>query len=58
MYWHGIKETSEDTITSAVVNPDRSKVVDIGQPLQRSRRISLTIRHVPKVLKMRLGLTK
>ena len=56
VYLHGIKETSVDTITDTTINPDKRKTIYIGQTLERGTRISLTIRHVPKVLKLKLGL--
>jgi len=58
VYLHGIKETSHDTVSHTTINPDKSKATAIGQTLERSTRISLTIRHVPKVLKFKLGLIR
>ena len=58
VYLHGIKEISMDTITETTINPDKSKAIYVGQTLERGTRISLTIRHVPKVLKLKLGLKK
>ena len=58
VYLHGIKETTKDIVTDNTIIPDRTKVVKLGETLQRSTRISLTIRYVPKVLKMKLGLRK
>ena len=50
VYLHGIEETHSDIITDKVVNlPGK----DVHETMERSTRISLTIRHVPKVLKMR-----
>ncbi|XP_071794814.1 alpha-ketoglutarate-dependent dioxygenase alkB homolog 6-like [Asterias amurensis] len=52
-YLHGITETTSDLITDKVVNIDRMDH-SIGDTLDRSCRISLTIRYVPKTLKMNL----
>eukprot|EP00112_Aurelia_sp_Birch-Aquarium-sp1_P011164 Seg2351.8 transcript_id=Seg2351.8/GoldUCD/mRNA.D3Y31 product="alpha-ketoglutarate-dependent dioxygenase alkB 6" protein_id=Seg2351.8/GoldUCD/D3Y31 len=57
-YLHGIKETKTDTITENIVNPDENYCCKIGDVLERKTRISLTIRHVPKVLKVKLGIRK
>lgn len=56
VYLHGIKETAKDIITDTAINPDGNNVVKNGQVFDRGTRISLTIRHVPKVLKIKLGL--
>ncbi|XP_037071168.1 alpha-ketoglutarate-dependent dioxygenase alkB homolog 6-like [Pollicipes pollicipes] len=50
---HGIEPVREDTITPTVYNAAGRPT---GQRLVRSTRVSLTIRHVPKVLKVRLRL--
>ncbi len=52
-YLHGITETTRDFITGIVVNVDR---IDrsIGDTLDRSCRISLTIGYVHKTLKINL----
>lgn len=56
VYLHGIKEVDSDFIDSkTIVNYDRiekSKIVD--NIAKRDTRISLTIRHVPNVLKANL----
>ena len=50
LYWcmHGIDETAVDTLDH-VVNLDRCVGVAPDAVLARSTRVSLTIRHVPKV---------
>ena len=50
---HGIQERTTDTIDEHIVNLDESRY-KIGDTLTRSTRVSLTIRHVPKVLKVKL----
>ncbi|XP_064622185.1 alpha-ketoglutarate-dependent dioxygenase alkB homolog 6-like [Lineus longissimus] len=53
VHLHGIAERTEDILTEKVVNIDQCKM-SLGLTLQRTRRISLTIRHVPKVMKAKL----
>ncbi|XP_025832653.1 alpha-ketoglutarate-dependent dioxygenase alkB homolog 6 [Agrilus planipennis] len=54
-YLHGIREMERDEITGEIVNLDLCKEkYEIGQVLERQTRVSLTIRHVPKVLKIKL----
>lgn len=57
VFLHGIKETNEDLIISKnIVNFDKlSQVYAESETLTRDTRISLTIRHVPKVLKVNLN---
>ncbi|XP_043223344.1 alpha-ketoglutarate-dependent dioxygenase alkB homolog 6-like isoform X2 [Amphibalanus amphitrite] len=50
---HGIAARTEDTVTDAVLNGAEQAA---GSRLQRQTRVSLTIRHVPKVLKAKLRL--
>jgi alkylated DNA repair protein alkB homolog 6 len=50
-YLHSIAEATEDTIDDSFVNVD---VCSIGTVIPRSKRISLTIRHVPKASKMKI----
>ena len=50
---HGIQERSTDTMDSTILNLEQSQV-KAGDVLMRSTRVSLTIRHVPKVLKVKL----
>ncbi|XP_074663235.1 putative RNA/DNA demethylase ALKBH6 [Tubulanus polymorphus] len=52
-YLHGIQEITHDTLTEKVSNLERTKHC-LGETIERSTRISLTIRHVPKVLKTKL----
>ncbi|CAG0889766.1 unnamed protein product, partial [Darwinula stevensoni] len=56
-YLHGIKETISDPVKgeNVIWNLSRTQALE-GECLQRRTRISLTIRHVPKVLKTRLRL--
>lgn len=54
VYLHGIAEHCEDTVTDSVVNLDKCSGVGVGDKLSRDTRVSLTIRHVPKTLKMKL----
>ena len=58
VYLHGIKESTTDTITTSVINPDPRKQLGIGETLQRGTRVSLTIRNVPKVLRLKLCLQR
>ena len=62
-YLHGISEKSEDIITENICNLKQlGNCQALGAVLQRSTRVSLTVRNVPKTLKIRLnfglGLTK
>lgn len=49
-YLHGISQVTEDLVTENIFNLDRCSVKS-GDSLVRNTRISLTIRHVPKVMK-------
>lgn len=53
IYLHGIAQRTSDCIDKTVVNADLTSSV-IGSTLDRTTRVSLTIRHVPKVLKAKL----
>lgn len=55
-YLHGIAEQKEDKITDIVANLNHCLGVKLGDVLQRTTRVSLTIRHVPKVLKSKIFL--
>lgn len=58
-YLHSIEEISSDLITSDIANIDRCAVEfkdKIGKTVERGRRISLTIRNVPKTSKVQLKL--
>lgn len=57
-YLHGIKDTKTDILGDKIVNLDKCENVTLGDSLERSTRISLTIRVVPKVLKTKIFLTK
>ncbi|KAM6934928.1 putative inactive tRNA-specific adenosine deaminase-like protein 3 isoform 2-T2 [Xenentodon cancila] len=52
---HGIKGSAQDTLTDKVVNLSATGAVP-GEALTRGTRVSLTIRHVPKVMKTKLVL--
>ncbi|XP_041352859.1 alpha-ketoglutarate-dependent dioxygenase alkB homolog 6-like isoform X2 [Gigantopelta aegis] len=58
LHLHGIAERTEDHITESVSNLDFCPGVNLGDVLKRGTRISLTIRYVPKVLKVKLMLGK
>ncbi|XP_063168189.1 alpha-ketoglutarate-dependent dioxygenase alkB homolog 6 [Candoia aspera] len=49
-YLHGIRPVTEDTVTQKVANAG-VRGCEFGDTLTRETRVSLTIRHVPKVLK-------
>ena len=57
---HGIAERREDVINKdTVINlPNCDSHLRDGDTLERSTRVSLTIRHVPKTLKVKLRLGK
>ncbi|XP_042880580.1 alpha-ketoglutarate-dependent dioxygenase alkB homolog 6-like [Penaeus japonicus] len=52
-FMHGIEETKEDVVTDRILNLE-SCAAKIGDTIERSTRISLTIRHVPRVIKAKL----
>ncbi|XP_022096666.1 alpha-ketoglutarate-dependent dioxygenase alkB homolog 6-like [Acanthaster planci] len=52
-FLHGIAERTQDIVTDSVANLAPTDQMP-GDRLERSCRISLTIRHVPKTLKMKL----
>ncbi|KAM9324147.1 alpha-ketoglutarate-dependent dioxygenase alkB homolog 6 [Gastrophryne carolinensis] len=56
-YLHGIQPHTQDTLSPRVANLDQC-VAQAGETLPRRTRVSLTIRHVPKVLKTSLFLGK
>ncbi len=58
LYLHGIKETTTDLITKDIVIPEENSKICINDVLERKTRVSLTIRHVPRVLKLKLGLRR
>ena len=52
-FLHGISERSKDTITEKICNLEQlGTKIPLGTVLQRSTRVSLTIRNVPKALKL------
>lgn len=59
-YLHSIAEQTHDTITTQLANlgqcADDELKNQLGGTIERNRRISLTIRHVPKTSKLRLRL--
>ncbi|XP_053184834.1 alpha-ketoglutarate-dependent dioxygenase alkB homolog 6 [Scomber japonicus] len=50
---HGIQGCTQDTLTEKVVNLAATGAL-LGETLTRGTRVSLTIRHVPKVMKTKL----
>ena len=58
LHLHGIAERTDDHITEHVANLNFCPGVNLGHVLKRDTRISLTIRYVPKVLKVKLQLGK
>lgn len=52
---HGIRERDADTLTDAVANLSAAGARP-GETLSRGTRVSLTIRHVPKVIRTKLVL--
>ena len=58
IYLHGIDDRKSDMITDKIVNLSKCDNVNIGDTLERSTRVSLTIRYFPKILKARLILGK
>lgn len=50
---HGIRPTDQDTLTETVVNLAAAGAQP-GETLTRGTRVSLTVRHVPKVMKTKL----
>lgn len=63
---HGIKEVMQDELTDAVSNlgqmngqdSSNGNVLRAGDMMERGRRVSLTIRHVPKVIKSKILLRR
>lgn len=57
-YLHSISEVTEDLITNNIANIERCIGFRnrLGETVKRERRISLTIRHVPKTTRMRIKL--
>ncbi|KAJ3592168.1 hypothetical protein NHX12_007746 [Muraenolepis orangiensis] len=56
---HGIQLCHQDTLTDKVLNlPSAAGAAVVGDTLTRGTRVSLTIRHVPKVIKTKLFLGK
>ncbi|EAA06093.3 AGAP003866-PA [Anopheles gambiae str. PEST] len=53
-YLHSISEREEDTIDARVANLSLVSNAHAGDVLRRDKRISLTIRHVPKTSKMKI----
>ena len=54
---HGIAERSSDLIDDRVINVSHCSSA-IGDTLPRATRVSLTIRYVPKLLKLKLKFGK
>lgn len=53
-YLHSIKEVDSDTVEEFVNLHNCSRGYNVGDILQRQTRLSVTIRNVPKVLKLKL----
>lgn len=56
-YLHGISSVAMDTLTDRVVNLTMAGG-QVGEMLSRGTRVSLTIRHVPKVCRANLLLSR
>lgn len=55
-YLHGIAEKREDVITDKIINLSYCQSgLTLGDTVERTTRISLTIRYVPKTIKMKIG---
>lgn len=50
-YLHGISERTVDKISNSIANIEMCEMAQSAEDLTRTTRVSLTIRHVPKVLK-------
>lgn len=58
-YLHGIGQRAEDIVSDNICNLSHlGTPVSCGDVLKRTTRVSLTIRHVPKVLRVKLKLGK
>ena len=58
-YLHGIDQRTEDAVSEKICNLSHLGTPVIhGKVLKRTTRVSLTIRHVPKTLKVKLKLGK
>uniref|UniRef100_A0A1B6M712 Fe2OG dioxygenase domain-containing protein n=2 Tax=Graphocephala atropunctata TaxID=36148 RepID=A0A1B6M712_9HEMI len=58
-YQHSIEEVLQDVITESIVNLNQTNENNsLSKVLNRSTRISLTIRHVPKTTKLKLKLCR
>jgi len=58
-YLHGIDQRAEDIVSDKICNLSHlGTPVSCGDVLKRTTRVSLTIRHVPKVLRVKLKLGK
>ncbi|XP_078671529.1 putative RNA/DNA demethylase ALKBH6 isoform X1 [Branchiostoma floridae x Branchiostoma belcheri] len=55
-FLHGIAERATDDVTDTVANLTSCGGVAVGDTLTRDTRVSLTVRHVPKTLKVQLRL--
>lgn len=56
-YLHGISELTEDTLSPDIANLYMCKQQE-DTTLTRATRVSLTIRHVPKTMKIKLPFGK
>ncbi|XP_062617557.1 alpha-ketoglutarate-dependent dioxygenase alkB homolog 6-like [Saccostrea cucullata] len=53
-YLHGISERTTDRISESIANIDKCEIDKSVTELHRTTRVSLTIRHVPRVLKSKI----
>lgn len=53
-YLHSISEKEEDIIVDSCINTKKCQQLSVGAVIKRDTRISLTIRYVPKVCKIKL----
>lgn len=53
-YLHGISERTVDKISNSIANIEMCEMAQSAEDLTRTTRVSLTIRHVPKVLKAKI----
>lgn len=54
IYLHGIDERKSDIIADKIVNLRKCPGIHVGDTLERTTRVSLTIRYVSKTLKAKV----
>lgn len=58
-YQHCIEDLHKDVLSDSIVNFENTRQqYSVGDVLERSTRISLTIRHVPKTTKLKINLAR